>query len=131
MLYILLYSKFLLFSFLFLIYKKHLDWMDPLLVLRNLNLLKAKINSIFKTSLNSLQCWLLGLIQYNILVKEGLLNNIWPKLANILKVFLSSPKIFKRHLTFYQSLLIDNPLNWLCSFFLARSAERLHSLYGS
>ena len=50
--------------------------MDPLLVLRNLNLLKAKINSIFKTSLNSLQCWLLGLIQYNILVKEGLLNNI-------------------------------------------------------
>ena len=72
--------------------------MDPLLVLRNLSLLKAKINGIFKTSLNSLQCWLLGLIQYNILVKEGLLNNIWPKLANILKVFLFSPKIFKRHL---------------------------------
>ena len=72
--------------------------MDHPFVLRNPILMKAKINDIFKTSL-SFQCWFLGFIHYKILLKKGLLNNIWPKLANILKVFLSfSLRVFKRHL---------------------------------
>ena len=53
--------------------------MDHLLVLRNPILLKTKINGIFKTSyfVFSTDCYdWFGLVQYNILLKQAILNNI-------------------------------------------------------
>ena len=88
--------------------------MDHPSVLRNPSLLKAKINDIFKTSLLSSQHWLLRLIQYNILLKERFLNNVWPKLANILQVFLAfSLWIFKRHLNDILPVLTNRWFPWL------------------
>ena len=55
-------------------------------------LLRIKNDGIFKTGLLSFQYWLLdwfGLVLYNMLLKQEILNNISLKLTNIFQVFSS------------------------------------------
>ena len=81
-----IYSYVLNYSFLFYIFDGY--WgLKPMVSLR----------LVYYCFSADCQDWF-GLAEYNILLKQGVLNNIWPKLTNVFQIFSSfSLRTFSRH----------------------------------